>query len=113
MVEDGSVELILTPAILDEIERVLSYPKIAKALKKSGLSVDDVLSYLMEGATIVEDGDTIRVVADDPSDDKFIEAAWLSGAKWLLSRDNHLLKIGSYGNIAIVTPGEFFKRNKA
>lgn len=55
---------------------------------------------------------SLRVVQDDPDDDKFLECASLGGAKTLVSRDRHLLALGVYEGIRIVTPTQFIEESR-
>jgi len=52
-------------------------------------------------------GGDLRVVADDPADDKFIECARVAGAKVIVSGDRHLKGIGVYEDIRVLAPAEF------
>lgn len=70
-VERGEITICLTPKIVSEVERVLSYPKIEKQLRRGGLVVGDVLAYVLEKSLLVEDVEFVKLVVDDPSDDMF------------------------------------------
>ena len=95
--------------ILDEYVRVLVYPKFE-------LSADDV-GYILYGE-ILPYFDTVAtrrgsmIVAEDPSDDKFICCAQSGRAGVIISGDQHLLRLESYRKIRIVTPARFL-RDKA
>jgi putative PIN family toxin of toxin-antitoxin system len=52
----------------------------------------------------------IQAVADDPDDDKFIECASVAGASAVVSGDHHLLELGSYKGIPILSAAEFLTR---
>ena len=63
----------------------------------------------------VEIARILQVVKDDPDDDKFVECAIAGNARWLVSGDQHLLDIGEYQGISIVTAENFlsaFDRDK-
>jgi len=49
----------------------------------------------------------IKVIDQDPADDKFIIAALEARADYIVSGDQHLLELGAYKNIKIVSPREF------
>jgi len=51
---------------------------------------------------LVEVPGTLRVVADDPEDDKFIETAVVARAQWVVSGDKHLLRLGAYRGIKVI-----------
>jgi putative PIN family toxin of toxin-antitoxin system len=47
-------------------------------------------------------------VVRDPEDNKILESAVEAGAEYLVTRDNDLLRLGSYEEIKIVNPSEFW-----
>jgi predicted nucleic acid-binding protein len=51
--------------------------------------------------------ENVTVVKDDPDDDKFLAIAIVSGAEHIISGDTHLLSIGNYQGIEILTPADF------
>lgn len=53
----------------------------------------------------------IRIVSD-PEDNKILESASEAGADYLVTSDNDLLKIGSYQNVQIVNPSQFWANYK-
>lgn len=52
----------------------------------------------------------VRVVADDPEDDKFIECALETGADYIISSDRHLLFLEEYEGVKILAPKDFWFR---
>jgi uncharacterized protein len=61
-------------------------------------------------AEIVADLPPLRVVADDPKDDPIIAAAVVAKADYLVTGDRaHLLSLGSYEDIQIFSPREFYQ----
>ena len=50
---------------------------------------------------------SLNVISDDPSDDRILECAVSAGADVIVSGDKHLLRLGDYGRIRIVTVAEF------
>ena len=52
----------------------------------------------------------IKVIKDDPDDDKFLEAAVEGKADYIISKDKkHLLVLKKFRNIPIMPPEEFLK----
>jgi predicted nucleic acid-binding protein len=49
----------------------------------------------------------LKVVVDDPDDDKVIECAVVGKADYIVTGDRHLLALGQYGNISIVKAAQF------
>ena len=49
----------------------------------------------------------LRVVADDPDDDKVVECAIVGKADYIVTGDRHLLALGQYSGISIVKAAQF------
>ena len=99
--------LVISPAILEEISRVFHYPKIALrhhwSEGESGLFIED-LAHL---AILTPGERTLNVIAEDPSDNRYLECAVEGGAEYIVSGDQHLLQLATYQGIKILTPREF------
>jgi putative PIN family toxin of toxin-antitoxin system len=99
-------QLLISPPILEELERVLHYPKIAT---RHGWSPAMVQQFLFRLTTIAitTPGDLLLSVVDDPSDNRYLECAVEGNATHLVSGDRDLLGLGHFEGIAIVTPQAF------
>lgn len=51
----------------------------------------------------------LPIIPDDPADEKFIACAVAARAEYVVSGDRHLLNLGTYGSIRVVTPSQFLK----
>jgi hypothetical protein len=102
-------ELVVSLPIIEEIRRVLNYPRLSKLHKKSPKEIDqfleelELLSYLAPGQL------SLSVVKSDPTDDKYIAAAIEGEAQFIVTGDSHLLKIREYRGVFIVTAREFME----
>lgn len=54
----------------------------------------------------------IRVIKDDPQDDKFIECAAQTKADYIISSDRHLLHLENYNKTKILSPKDFWYEYK-
>jgi len=88
---ERKINIIVSPAILDEVE---SGHEAADYLKR-------VFAY---HGNLVDPKDRINVIKDDPSDNIFLEAAVEGKADFIVSRDNHLLKLREFQGIPINSP---------
>ena len=57
---------------------------------------------------------TIRVstIIEDEADNRILECALAAGAQFIVSGDRHLLRLGKFRRIAILTPREFLAELK-
>jgi hypothetical protein len=102
-------QLILSPAILAEVRRVLHYPRIKKASTWTEVEVAELISLLETNAEIQVPGALDLKVVRDPTDDKYIVAAVEGQADYIVSGDKDLLDLGRYQSIAIVSPRRFLQ----
>lgn len=66
-----------------------------------------------ENALLVEPGERIQAIPDDPADEAFLECAVAAQADAIISTDHHLLDLGSFRGIPILQPGRFLERAEA
>ena len=104
---DEQFLLLISRAILDEIGRVLRYPKISKRLRWSEQQIQMFLEDLSRLAILTPGQLSLTIIADDPSDNRYVECAVEGDANYLVSGDDHLLKRGAYEDVLIGTPREF------
>jgi len=102
---EGAYQLIATQATIREFrDTLLKYPDRFQLTAEEVQKEVETVQYF---AKIVEPTESISIVADDPDDDKFVEAAVAGNADYLVSGDQHLLSLGAVRGIDIVTPREF------
>lgn len=106
-VEDREIELILSKDILDEFKGVLEYKEIQEKIKNKNLEMKRTVEKIISISSIVEPKNRFNVVEGDSDDDKFLECAVESNADFIVSQDNHLLKIKEFKGIKILTPSAF------
>jgi putative PIN family toxin of toxin-antitoxin system len=78
-----------------------------------GFSENHIQAVLYDLRRVAEkmeiDGD-LHIIADDPDDDKFVECALVAGASLIVSGDHHLLNLGEYKGIHVISAAEFVAR---
>jgi putative PIN family toxin of toxin-antitoxin system len=101
----GEFELIVSSALLDELERVLAYPKLRRRI-----APDDAVAFvalLYRAAIVAEDPEPGRHRSPDPEDDYLIALAEHEHAV-LVSGDRHQLELG--GTLPIENARAFIER---
>ncbi|TBR73484.1 MAG: putative toxin-antitoxin system toxin component, PIN family [Burkholderiaceae bacterium] len=81
---------LATPAMRDELARVLSYPNIAARLATGPGDAAGVLQAFDRHAQMVDAVAPAGITCADPDDQKFIDLA-VQHQAWLLSKDNAIL----------------------
>ena len=100
-------EHLTSEAILQEIGRVLRYPKIAALHHLAEPEVREFLTLLREESHVVVATETVAVSPDE-TDNRYLECAVADGADYLVTGDKrHLLPLIHYGGVRIVSPMTF------
>jgi hypothetical protein len=99
--------LVLSEAILNEIDRVLRYPRIARRHRWSEARRQRCIEDLAHLAIMTPGAARLAVIAEDPPDDRYLECAIEGEADYIVGGDQHLLELGEYQGIRIVTPRAF------
>ncbi len=105
--QQGRYELLVSAETLAELERVLQYPRLRSRYALPDEQVGVFLRQLPHYAVVVVPAIRLQVITSDPDDDRYLECALASGAEVIVSGDGHLLALGSFQGIEILTPGAF------
>jgi putative PIN family toxin of toxin-antitoxin system len=102
----GKYLLVESPGLLKELAAVMERPKfgfIPEEQKK------ELVTRLINYCEIVEPTKKINIIKSDPADNKVLECALEGKAQYIVSGDNHLLRLKVYMGIRIVTAAEFLE----
>lgn len=108
----GKLNLIISPSILEEIRKVLRYPKLVKLMKKNMITLEEVYTFLdkMSKIAVITPGKLdIEAIPDDPSDNMVLSCAVEGEADFIISGDHHLTDLRIFQGIKIVDPAAFLK----
>lgn len=103
---EGYVQLLLSPAIMDEYRAVLT----ELSSQFPGIEIEPLLHFLAIHSEIVLPHPLAPVIRSDPSDDKFLECALSGEATCIVSGDKHLLRLSAFEGICIMSPRDFLQR---
>jgi len=81
--------IALSPFILGEVGKVLSYPHMQELFSLSADEIHDHVNYLRSISRIVDPPRGLPVVLSDPNDDAVLYTAVAAGANVLCVRDRH------------------------
>lgn len=114
--QDGAIEAVTNTDCRDEWLRVLHYPqlRLGDTKRMAHAAAYDALVRRLpdDGTPLVADVALPRCA--DPDDQKFLQLALASGARWLISRDGDVLALGRRtrrdGLFEIVSPQGWTQR---
>ena len=106
---DGRIQLVSSPALLDELRRVLEYRRLAQVLTKTGITPHALVDLVAAVSTVVSPTQSVAA-ARDASDNRVLEAALAGDAEMVVSSDEDLLGLRTFEGVPIVTPTEALQR---
>ena len=106
-VERKEIEMVLSGEIIEEFAKVLEYKDIKEKVKGINIEMNWAIEEIFSLSTIVYPNEKLDVVKDDPDDNKVLECAKAGNVDFIVTSDNHLLKLKDFEGIRIMTPKEF------
>jgi len=104
--KNGEITLCVNREIIEEYVGVLQRLDFHKEVE-----IDELLSLFARGFNLLFSTKkyNLKIVENDPEDDKFFECVVSLKAKFMISGDKEVLSIKKYMDIDIVTPVDFLK----
>ena len=103
---EGEFELIISQKQIEELREVMNYTRFSFTEEQKSRFI----TLLLDVAKVVEVSGKLKVIKEDPDDDIILETAIENNADFIISGDDHLLKLKEYSNIKIVTANEFLSQ---
>ena len=100
--------LVVSEPLLEEIARVLAYPKIRKRLGWDDEIISRYISLLRFEAERVSIVGVEANVPADPNDNHLLATLIASQADWLITGDSDFDEL--FAHYPIITPGDFVRR---
>lgn len=105
LAETGKIQSVTCGEILEEFQEKLQL-KFEYSQERAVAVVEEVKSF----SRIVAITGSLKVISADPEDDKILECAVAGQASHILTGDKrHLLPLGIYQGIGVVTTADFLR----
>lgn len=102
----GAIAAYLSPSMLRELREVLARPKFGLP-SEVAFTIVEQLKLSLKMAYPQE---VVPVIAADPDDDAVIACAVAAQADFIITGDPHLLDLGTYRQIEILSPAVYLDR---
>ena len=100
--------LVLTQQILQELNRVITYPKVFSNYGLDDTTVAENIQTLQETAFVLPgDYSDVNVMVEDSTDNIYLAAALESGADYLVTQDRHILSLKYFYGTQIISLSQF------
>jgi putative PIN family toxin of toxin-antitoxin system len=100
---DGQLRAVTSEQLVNEFERVLLYPRIAKVLGARSLESRKLAEQLRLLCDTIAAPPLPTAVSRDPQDDAVLACAVSGHADFIVSGDQDLLVLGEYAGIPILS----------
>jgi uncharacterized protein len=102
---NGVFQIAVSESTFSELQDVLIRPKFGFSAR----FVQAITSEIAAIAEWIEPAEHFEIVIEDPKDNQFIDCAVAADAAYLVSGDNHLLKLGKCGKTIILNVDSFIE----
>ncbi|MDZ7290747.1 MAG: putative toxin-antitoxin system toxin component, PIN family [candidate division KSB1 bacterium] len=102
-------EIIVSSTIMQEYRRVLFLPEVIANSRTTETKINELLAALEANAILVPGALDLRVIANDPTDDKFFVAAVEGKADYIITKEQAWKKLKVYKGIGILSPSKFYE----
>ena len=102
----GEIRLCMSEEILEELKGVLRRSKFNYSTE----AIQVILTELISLSDVVTPSKKIRVVMEDPEDNRILECAVEAEANYIITGDFHLLRLGRYQDIEVLNAVAFLEK---
>ena len=103
------ITLVLSKELIDEYKETIHSEEIIEKIENKNLIISEIIKEVIENALIVSPRTKFNIVKEDPDDNKILECGFEGKVDFIISQDNHLLKLKEFQGIRILKPEEFLK----
>ena len=107
LIRSRRVSAYVSEQQLEELARVLTYPKIVSILNEAEIDPRAALAAILRSATLIRSKASVKQIREDPSDNMVLESALSAKAKFIVSGDSHLLALAEFRGIKILKARAF------
>lgn len=108
-IEQKKIQCYLSKAILEEYNKVLHSEEILEKVEDHHLKIKSTIIKVVEICSIVEPKTKVLAVYEDPDDNKILECALEAKVDYVVTYDEHLLKLKEFDGMKIVHPRELLR----
>lgn len=105
---EGSLQLIFSSQLVQELTTVLTYPRIYKKYHLDQKEIEKLIGSIYAQGLMVFPSEKVHIVRDE-KDNMLLEAAHAGIAEYIVTSDDDLLTLKEYEGIKIVTPAHLRK----
>lgn len=110
LAHQGELTLFTSTVLLAELTDVLQRDKFLSHLQMAEIQPADIVLGYASLAYIIKPVQLQPVIQEDPDDDAVLACAIACQSQYIVSGDKHLLNLGRYQDIAILTAHQLLEK---
>ena len=100
---EGRIKIVLSKELFEEFKGVIRREKFGFSFEKA----EELIKQVSALAEIISSSEKLDIIKEDSDDNKVLESAVDGKAHYIVTGDEHLLKLKNYQNIKIINSKEF------
>ena len=109
LVDRKKLRSISSKEIIEEYYGVINSDEIIDKIERKKLIIYKLVEKIIKNSEITEPRTKLSIVKEDPDDNKILECAKEGRVDYIITQDEHLLKLKKFENIPILKPDDFLK----
>jgi len=110
LIDQKQIICTISKDIIAEYDKTVNSDEIIEKIENKSLILSKVIQKVISNSEIIEPKNKFNIIKDNPSDNRILECAKEGKSEFIITNDNHLLKLKEFEEIRIITPKEFLKR---
>jgi putative PIN family toxin of toxin-antitoxin system len=110
LARERRVRILMSTELILEIGRALRYEKLRRILERSKRSTETIVAQILAVTQLVETKSQRSWITQDPADDIVLNCAVENSADYIISGDQHILRLRRIGGMQILTPTAFLQQ---
>lgn len=109
LAEENKIEIFVTSEIFNELIDVLQREKFKPFLEEGKTTIEELSIKILGLIKFCMPNEKVKVIKEDPDDNKFLACAEACQASFVISGDGHLLKVKEFKGIPLIAPRKFLE----
>lgn len=109
LVDRKKLRSISSKEIIEEYYKVINSDEIIDKIEKKKLIMYKLTEKIIKNSEITEPRTKLSIVKEDPDDNRVLECAKEGEVDYIITQDEHLLKLKKFENTPILKPYDFLK----
>lgn len=99
LIDSKEIELVISEKLIEEYNNTINSEEIMDKSEKKNLIINNIVQEVLKNSTIVKPLKKLDIIKEDPDDNKVLECAIEGNVSYIITKDNHLLKLKEFRGV--------------